>query len=184
MNTTEKIELAKREVTQVEDLFRVAYAHGIALRQIVSQKELEIAAILSTGGWADPLNPMNDGSFIMGLATSAQLISLPILKALLEVSEGSENFKTGFSIIQPIVNRIADLEAELEAEVAAYAHKANASTAAQDAAVEKAVKALENDPALAKARQAAEVIRPPHIAPALSIFRGKVDLALTREAVA
>ena len=175
MTTIQKLEAAKHEVAHIDERYRGLFTHGTALRLLVKEKDLEIINILATGGWPDPFNVLSDGSFVNALTTSAPMISFPILKQLLAVCEESDEFQIACRLIQPLVDQIGELEAQASTEAHAYALKLQAISAAEAAAVEKAIAAAEADPAIAKLRSQAEAVRPAHIeAPP---FRGRVELA-------
>ena len=186
MNTTEKLFLANRDIYNAGADQCEAYTNGMAVRLAHAElKEGFLRSLATNPNGAEPLNPRNSAGHIYGLIRGRNFSDFAAMDTALRLNEASDHFKAACAIIQPLVDRVNELEAELEAEVTAYAVKANALTAAEDAAVEKARLALESDPALAKARLAAEALRPPHIEPpAPMIFREKVDLALTSEAVA
>ncbi len=82
--------------------------------------------------------------------------------------------------MQPLIDRVAELETEQQAESQRYAEKLHAIREAEATALEKARLALERDPAVAKLRSQAETCRPAHIEPP-PLFRGKVEFA-SREA--
>jgi hypothetical protein len=182
MTTPEKIEATKNEVGNQLVSHIQAYCSGMALRELHAELKTRFLFELGMNPAPEPFNTSNCKGHVLGLIRGTTFIEFASLETALRINEASEHFKEAYAIMQPLIDRVAELEAELQAEVETYAEKLHAIRSAEETALEKARLALEKDQNISKLRSQAEAVRPPHIEPP-TVFRGRVEIKRESEAV-
>lgn len=148
----------------------------MALRELHAERKKEVLFQMQLHPLPDPLNISNCKRHVLGIAKGSAFAEFTGIDAALRMNDASDNFQTAHAVIQPLVDRVAELEAELQGEAVLYAESCRALHEAEAVALEKARASLEKDPTVAKLRSQAEAVRPSHIEPTAP-FRGKVELA-------
>lgn len=177
--TEQKLELAKDKIGNVLHHHRCAYVNGISLRDLYADKERVFLASLSQHSAPQVLRIPNCHSHVHHLTVSAMGGDFGTLKILLDLSEASAEFKEAYQILQPLVDRVAELEAEIEDERLVAAEASNKLRDAVEAARLAAEEKLAKDPAVLAAQKAFEAAQPalvPAPTPDIVLTRGKVKL--------
>ena len=174
-NTKKLAEAAQNEVAHVPGNHQCAYSNGMALRQLLAEKEAGFHFNLQTHPAPQPLHIPRCVGHVFNYLKSDSADEFLRIKMALEISEASPAFQAACKILDPLVAEVRRLEALILDEQTASGQKLAAIREAEDAAIAKAQAALESDPAVKKLKEQAEQTRPAHIeAPS---FRGKVVLA-------
>jgi aminopeptidase N len=174
------LEAVKHEIGHILHNVQCAYVNGMALRNLYTEKERHFLFNLSQHPAAEVLRIPNCLSHMNSLAASSLGSDFGTLKILLDLSEQSAEFQEAHGILQPLVDRVAELEAEIMEENAVAGRAANALAEAIEAARQAAEDKLAKDPAVIAARKALDAAQPALVPqPALDTsppFRGKVKI--------
>jgi hypothetical protein len=175
-----QLEAVKHEIGHILHNVQCAYVNGMALRNLYSEKEGHFLFNLSQHPAPEVLRIPNCIGHMNQLAASSVGQDFGTLKILLDLSSASAEFQEAHSIIQPLVDRVAELEAEIEDERNTAGRAANALAEAEAAARQAAEDKLAKDPAVIAARKAFDAAQPALVPqPALDTsppFRGKVKI--------
>jgi hypothetical protein len=175
-----QLEAVKNEIGHVLHHHRCAYVNGMALRNLYTEKERHFLFNLSQHPAAEVLRIPNCHGHMHNLAASSVGQDFGTLKILLDLSEASAEFREAHAILQPLVDRVAQLEGEIEAERETAGRAAHVLAEAEDAARQAAQEKAMKDPAVVAARKALEAAQPalvPDVAVDTSPpFRGKVAI--------
>jgi hypothetical protein len=175
----QQLEAAKNAVGSVLHNTRCAYTNGMALRQLYTEKEKHFLFNLSEHSAPEVLRIPNCLSHINNIATTSLGSNFGTLKILLDLSEASAEFQEAYSILQPMVDRVAELEAEIQAETETASRALHALHEAEDAARQAAESKAMRDPAVIAARKALEDSQPalvPEAAEPAPLIRGRQKL--------
>ena len=175
----QQLEAVKHEIGNVLHNTRCAYTNGMALRQLYTEKEKHFLFNLSQHPAAEVLRIPNCVSHMNNLATTSLGSGLGTLKILLDLSEASAEFQEAYSILQPMVDRVAELEAEIQDERNTAGRAAHALAEAIEVARIAAEDKVAKDPAVIAARKALEAAQPalvPVPAEPEKPFRGKIRI--------
>ena len=175
----QQLEAVKHEIGNVLHNTRCAYTNGMALRQLYTEKEKHFLFNLSQHPAAEVLRIPNCVSHMNNLATTSLGSGLGTLKILLDLSEASAEFQEAYSILQPMVDRVAELEAEIQDERNTAGRAAHALAEAIEVARLAAESKAMRDPAVVAAQKAHEAAQPALVPEAVDTsppFRGRVAL--------
>ena len=179
MTTKDKLEDAQNRLENIpgEHLFYLTNTR--AARWLVDELKPLIMVYMTSDCTGGILNMRNQASQVLLHIRSNTELANAI--TILDMLEGDPRFEAARDLIEPIEAEVATLQAELAAEEAGYARKVMAIRDAEDAALEKARRAVESDPSIEKLRQAAEKARPAHVEADIIPFRGQVAFAFKAE---
>jgi hypothetical protein len=176
----QQLEAVKHEIGHVLHHHRCAYVNGMALRNLYSEKEKTFLFSLSQHPAAEVLRIPNCLSHMNSLAASSLGSDFGTLKILLDLSEASAEFQEAYAIIQPRVDRVAELEAEILEENAAAGRAANALAEAIEAARVAAEASAMKAPGVLAAQKALAAAQPALVPDAVidtsPPFRGRVKI--------
>jgi hypothetical protein len=165
MTTEQKLEEARTEANNVASHHRSFYVNLIGLRQLVAEKEA--AYKCSLANHSAPM-PLDIGAGLNNVFCEARGSSEFLnLRAALAYLEGLTEAQEAESILQPLVDRVRELEEQLHAEQAAVAAAAEARRSAIEKATAEALAKIEAQFAEVEPAAPAEPAKP---------FRGKVKL--------
>jgi hypothetical protein len=178
MTTIEKLE---NEITELKSTIechppetKAIYLNGVNLRQLYSEELARVRSQLLFHPFSRITNRSNTICDSFSHAENSKNGTLIHLSFVADVAESMPEFQAAYKLIQPLVNKLAELEADLVAEVDLRGKKQSALNAAREAALERARLAAETDPSvLAAEADLAALERPPGKAKAKS---GTADL--------
>jgi hypothetical protein len=168
----------KHEIHHIDYHIQCAYANGLSLRLLFEEKASIFRSNFRENSWLDIFTVPNCSAHMSGMANSMLGINIGTLKTILDLSENSTEFKEALALIQPKMDRVAEIELEIQAEREIAALAARALADAEEAARGAAEAALAKNPAVIAARAALEAAQPVLVTPSPDIIltRGKQRL--------
>ena len=161
MNTLEQIADVQRQVSSLPHSVRAVYTNGTALKNIWLEKKEELLLELSQHPAPSPLDVPNGTSHPYGFVRSPVFTEVAMLRLVLDLAEQSVEFQDACAVIEPMLEKIAELEADHAAAVAEKGRKMNALRDAEETALEAARAAALESPAVLAARRALEALDAP-----------------------
>jgi len=156
----QELENIKNATGNIPHNVRCAYVNGMNLRSLYAEMEKDILFNLGEHPAPEVLRLGNCAGHMFGHVRAKDGNSFATLKIMLDLSEASDAFKESYAVLQPMLDRIAELEAEILAERETAALALHALNEAEAAAREKAEALLAKDPTVAAARKALEAAQP------------------------
>jgi CII-binding regulator of phage lambda lysogenization HflD len=143
-NTAQQLAEAKSAVGNVAHHHRSAWVSSQALRSVLEERARSLTAAFSQHPAPDPLD-IGNGTHHAFLTAREAASDYVALRVSLDLLEGTDDFKQGAEIINPLVAKVRDLEAQLQAEEAEASRAIKDRMDALAAAKAEAIAKIEAD---------------------------------------
>tara|TARA_R110000868_G_scaffold383653_2_gene650913 strand:- start:5147 stop:5668 length:522 start_codon:yes stop_codon:yes gene_type:complete len=160
MTIEKQIENIHSEIGSVLYNHRASYTNGMALRHLHSEQVAKYKFALSEHSAPEVLRISNCLAHIQYVTTTPECANFGTIETLLKLSESSEEFKTAYGILQPLINQLAALEADQAAANLAAGEAESKRRNAMDEAKAQAISAIEREFALPEPQPEQEPEKP------------------------
>jgi hypothetical protein len=177
--TEQKLELTKDAIGNVLEHHRASYVNGMAIRNLLAEREPGFMVNLNVHGTPQPLNIPNCTSHVYTYLQTQHARDFLGIRAAHEISEKNPDFLEAFAILDPLVSEYRRLQGEIATERLVAAEASNKLQEAVEAARLAAEEKLAKDPAVLAAQKAFEAAQPalvPEPTPDIVLTRGKMKL--------
>ena len=161
MNTPEKIEALKNQVTGLPYTARALFTNVAALQNVWLDKKAAVLLEFSHHPKPNPLDIPNSTNHSYSLIISPLFTEIATLRLTLEVAQASQEYQQACKVIEPLLEEIVRLEVQLAAEVAEKSERSRILREAEEAALAAATAKAAADPAVVAARKALDALDAP-----------------------
>ena len=161
MNTAQKIEALKNQVTSLPYTARAVFTNVAALQNVWLDRKAVLILELSHHPKPNPLDIPNSTNHSYSLILTPMFAEIATLRLTLDLAEASQEYIAAAAVIQPMLDLLAALEAVQVAEIAEKSARLGALREAEVAALAAATAKAAADPAVVAARKALDALDAP-----------------------